>query len=192
GVVEGVGMDGVQTGHQDMELALPTSSVQRIEILRGAGSTLYGSDAMAGAINVITIRPQNFDFRVGGGVGNFGMNQQSGSASLLWRKFDTQLDAERDFSSGFRPDRDYRSLDLFSSTGAQTQLGRSQLMLAYSDKPFGADQFYGPFNSWERTKSWFIGVKQDLGNKTEFDFAFRRHTDEFVLFRDDPSIYENN
>jgi iron complex outermembrane receptor protein len=191
-LLNGLRMNDVQTGHHDMDLPLPTSSVQRIEILRGAGSTLYGSDAMAGAINVITIRPQNFDFRVGGGVGNFGMNQQSGSASLLWRKFDTQLDAERDFSSGFRPDRDYRSLDLFSSTGAQTQLGRSQLMLAYSDKPFGADQFYGPFNSWERTKSWFIGVKQDLGNKTEFDFAFRRHTDEFVLFRDDPSIYENN
>jgi iron complex outermembrane receptor protein len=120
------------------------------------------------------------------------VNQQSGSASLLWRKFDTEIDAERDFSSGFRPDRDYRNLSLFSSTGAQTHWGRSQLMLAYGDKPYGADQFYGPFNSWERTKSWFAGLKQDLGSNTEFDFAFRRHTDEFVLFRDNPSIYENN
>lgn len=191
-LLNGLRMDDVQTGHHDMDLPLPTESVQRIEVLRGAGSTLYGSDAMAGSINVITGTPEYSDLHFGAGVGNFGVNQQNGSASLAWRRFDTQLDAERDFSSGFRPDRDYRSLTLFSTTGAQTQLGRSLLMLGYGDKPYGADQFYGPFDSWERTKSWFAGLKQDFGNKTEFDFAFRRHTDEFILFRDNPSVYENN
>ncbi len=191
-LVDGLRMNDVQTAHHDMDLPLPTDSVERIEILRGAGSTLYGSDAMAGTINVITRRPERTDLRVGAGVGNFGANEQTGSASLLWKKFDTELDGEREFSSGFRPDRDYRNLSLFSSTGAQTVLGRSQLMLGYGDKPYGADQFYGPFDSWERTKSWFTGFKQALGSKTEFDFAFRRHTDEFVLFRDNPSIYENN
>ena len=191
-LLDGLRMNNVQTAHHDMDLPLPTDAVERIEILRGAGSTLYGSDAMAGAINVITRRPEHSDLHLGAGIGNFGVNQQNGSASLLWRRFDTEISAERDFSSGFRPDRDYRNLSLFSSTGAQTRLGRSQLMLAYGDKPYGADQFYGPFNSWERTKSWFTGFEQDLGSKTEFDFGFRRHTDEFVLFRDDPSIYENN
>ena len=191
-LMNGLRMNDVQTGHHDMDLPLPTDTVQRIEVLRGAGSTLYGSDAMAGTINVITRYPEQSDLRVGAGVGNFGVNEQNGSASLLWRKFDTHFDAERDFSSGFRPDRDYRNLSLFSGTGAQTKFGRSQLMLGYSDKPYGADQFYGPFNSWERTKSWLTAFKQDLGSKTEFDFGFRRHTDEFVLFRDNPSVYENN
>ena len=191
-LVNGLRMDDVQTGHHDMDLPLPRESVQRIEILRGAGSTLYGSDAMAGSINVITAAPEYSELHFGAGVGNFGVNQQNGSAALVWKKFDTQFDAERDFSSGFRPDRDYRSLTLFSTTGAQTQLGHSMLMLGYGDKPYGADQFYGPFNSWERTKSWFAGLKQDFGRKTEFDFGFRRHTDEFVLFRNNPSLYENN
>ena len=191
-LLNGLRMNDVQTAHHDMDLPLPTDAVQRIEILRGAGSTLYGSDAMAGTVNVITGRPERSDLRFGAGIGNFGVNQQNGSASLLWREFDTEISAERDFSSGFRSDRDYRNLSLFSSAGVQTRLGRSQLMLAYGDKPYGADQFYGPFNSWERTKSWFTGFQQDLGGKTEFDFGFRRHTDEFVLFRDNPSAYENN
>jgi iron complex outermembrane recepter protein len=94
---------------------------------------------------------------------------------MLWRRIDTELDAERDFSSGFRPDRDYRNLSLFSGTGAQTSLGRSQLMLGYSDKPYDADQFYGPFNSWERTKTWFAGVTQPLGDNTELDFVPAAH-----------------
>lgn len=191
-LLNGLRMNDAQSGHHDMDLPLPTDAVERIEILRGAGSTLYGSDAMAGTINLITSRPERSDLRFGAGIGNFGVNEQNGSASLLWKQFDTELSAERDFSSGFRPDRDYRNLSLFSITGAQTKLGRSQLMLAYGDKPYGADQFYGPFNSWERTKSWFTGFQQELGRKTEFNFALRRHTDEFVLFRNDPSIYENN
>ena len=191
-LLDGFRMDDVQTGHHDMDLPIPTTAVDRIEVLRGAGSALYGSDATAGSVNVITAKPEHSDIRVGAGVGNFGINQQYGSGTLVWKKFDTQLDAERDFSSGFRPDRDYRSATFFDRTGFETGLGRSLLMFAYGDKPYGADQFYGPFNSWERTKSWFAAFKQDLGSKTEFDFAFRRHTDEFVLFRNNPSIYENN
>ena len=191
-LLNGLRMDDVQSAHHDMDLPLPSQSIGRIEILRGAGSTLYGSDAMAGSVNLITGAPEHSDLHFGAGVGNFGVNQQSGSASLAWKKVDTQLDAERDFSSGFRPDRDYRSLTLFSNTEVETGLGRSLLMLGYGDKPYGADQFYGPFPEWERTKSWFAGVKQDLGRKIEFDFGFRRHTDEFILFRDNPSVYENN
>ena len=191
-LVNGLRMDDVQSGHHDMDLPLPTELIQRMEILRGAGSTLYGSDAMAGSLNVITATPEHSDLHLGTGVGNFGINEQSGAASLVWRKFDEQLDAERDFSSGFRSDRDYRSLTLFSNTGVESALGHSLLMFGYGDKPFGADQFYGPFNSWERTKSWFAGVEQDLGKNTEFDFGFRRHTDEFILLRDNPSVYENN
>ena len=36
------------------------------------------------------------------------------------------------------------------------------------------------------------GFKQDLGKKTEFAFGYRRHTDEFILLRNDPAVYENN
>ena len=86
--------------------------------------------------------------------GNFGVNQQSFDAGCaLHGRFDEELSAARDFSSGFIPDRDYRSETLFSNTGVQTSLGRTLIMLGAGDKPFGANQFYGNFDSWERTKS---------------------------------------
>jgi iron complex outermembrane receptor protein len=191
-MLDGLRMNDAQSGHHNMDLPIPTTAINRIEILRGAGSTLYGSDAMGGSINVITTPPKYSDFHFGSAIGNFGVNQEYGSLSFLDGRFDEELDASRDFSSGFIPDRDYRSLTIFSSTGLQTTLGRSLLMLGYGDKPFGADQFYGDFDSWERTKSWFAGFKQDLGKKTEADFSYRRHSDEFVLLRDDPAFYENN
>lgn len=191
-MVNGFRMDDAQSGHHDMDLPLPTESLERIEVLRGAGSTLYGSDAIGGAVNFITAPPPHSELRVGAGIGNFGINQQNASGSLVAKRWDEQLSVDRDFSTGFMPDRDYRSLTIFSTTGATTALGNSDVMLAYADKPYGANQFYGNFNSWERTKGWFAALKQDIGTKTEVDLGYRRHTDEFVLFRDKPQIYENN
>jgi iron complex outermembrane receptor protein len=60
------------------------------------------------------------------------------------------------------------------------------------DRPFGADQFYGDFNSWERTKTWYAALQQDLGTNTSISLSYRRHTDLFVLLRNDPSYYTNH
>ncbi|MGB8013682.1 MAG: TonB-dependent receptor [Terriglobales bacterium] len=191
-LVNGLRMDDVQTSHHDLDLPLPSAALERIEILPGAGSALYGSDAIGGTVNFITGPPLYSEAEAGAAIGNFGINQETLAGGFVARRVDEQLSVARDFSTGFIPDRDYRSLTIFSNTGVRTSLGRSLIMLGLGDKPFGADQFYGPYNSWERTKSWFAGLKQDLGTKTEFDFGFRRHTDEFILLRDDPSVYENN
>ena len=191
-LLDGFRMDDAQSGHHDLDLPLPTQSLDRIEILRGAGSTLYGSDAIGGAVNFITAHPVRSELRLSAGAGNFGINQQAGSFSFLAKRWDEKLSVARDFSSGFMPDRDYRSTTLLSNTGIKTGWGRTLLLFAYGDKPYGANQFYGNFNSWERTKSWFAGIKQELGANTEFDLAYRRHTDVFVLIRDHPEVYENN
>src|ERR1017187_4566448 len=84
--------------------------------------------------------------------------------------------------SGFMPVRDYRNLQFTSVTRLATDCGNGSLNLAYMDPPYGADQFYGNFNSWEDTKTWFAGVQQALGAKTSVSFSFRRHSDLFVLY----------
>jgi iron complex outermembrane receptor protein len=103
-----------------------------------------------------------------------------------------QISFSRDFSSGFMPDRDYRNLQFTSVTRLATDFGNGSLNLAYMDHPYGADQFYGNFNSWEDTKTWFAGVQQALGAKTSVSFSFRRHSDLFVLYRDRPDVYANH
>lgn len=44
---------------------LPTALIDRVEVLRGGGSALYGSNAIAGVINVITREPHNNSACVG-------------------------------------------------------------------------------------------------------------------------------
>ena len=191
-LLNGLRINDAQTGHANLDLPVPLEDVSRIEVLHGAGSTLYGADALAGAVNFITARPPQSQIRARLGLGNFGFNQQRIVGSFLGDKWSEQISASRDFSSGFLPDRDYRSASASSDTWIKTSLGDSHLLFAGSDRPFGADQFYGNFPSWERTKSWFASPSQDLGKDTSLDFAYRRHADQFVLVRDNPSLYENN
>ena len=63
--------------------------------------------------------------------------------------------------------------------------------MAHNDRPFGANQFYGPYDSWEHTNTYFAGAKQDLGKSTQVSFAYRHHRDRFVLFRENPVYYQN-
>ncbi|MCL1991867.1 MAG: TonB-dependent receptor [Spirochaetes bacterium] len=48
-----------RTGQRLVGAALPLGNVERIEIVRGPQSVLFGSDAIGGVINVITRRPQD-------------------------------------------------------------------------------------------------------------------------------------
>jgi iron complex outermembrane recepter protein len=191
-LLNGQRLNDVQTAHHNIDLPVPIESVSRIEVLRGAGSTLYGSDAVGGVVNIITAPQEATEFRVRAAAGNFGLNQERGVLSTLYRGVSEQLVFSRDFSSGFRPDRDYRNLGFASTTYFSSPMGRSNVTLGYADKPFGADQFYGPYPSWENTKTWFAGVEQQVTANTEADFSYRRHSDLFVLFRDQPAIYTNH
>lgn len=191
-LLNGQRLNDAQSGHHNMDIPAPLESVARIEVLRGSGSTLYGSDAVGGAINIITAPPESSELRLRTAVGNFGVNQQRGTLSFGAPKISEQLTFSRDFCSGFAPDRDYRNLSLASNTHLATGLGSTNLTLAYMDHPFGADQFYGNYNSWENTKTWFASAQQEIGKDTTAAITFRRHSDLFVLYRDRPQVFTNH
>jgi iron complex outermembrane receptor protein len=89
------------------------------------------------------------------------------------------------------PNRDYRNLAWVSNTHFSSALGGSAILVGNGDRPFGAGNFYGNYPSWERTRTWFASARQDLGKKTQAAFAFRRHADLFVLYRDRPEVFTN-
>jgi iron complex outermembrane recepter protein len=146
--------------------------------------------AVTGVVNIL-VRPPSSEARIRGALGNFGTNQQSGTVAMTGARASQSFVFSRDFSTGFMPNRDYRNLSLSSITHATTRAGATDILLAHSDRPFGAEQFYGNFNSWERTKGWFASLRQELGERTNVEFSFRRGTDLFVLYRDRPQVYTN-
>ena len=71
-LVDGMELLGRINGQLDIS-QIPTDQIERIEVVKGASSALYGSEAMGGIINIITKKPQdNFSVSASGDAGSYG------------------------------------------------------------------------------------------------------------------------
>lgn len=79
-LIDGVDVSAAGTGEFDMS-ALLSADIERIEVLRGPQSGLYGSNALGGVVNVITRRPESgFDLAAEFETGDH--NTRHGALSL--------------------------------------------------------------------------------------------------------------
>ncbi len=191
-LLNGFRINDAQTSHHNLDLPIPLEAMNSIQVLEGAGSTLHGVDALSGVVDFLTAAPDHDSLLLRAAEGSFEANEESLLAGATRGRWSGRLTASRNFSTGFMADRDYRNEDASAESWAGSRLGITDVLFASSDRSFGANQFYGPYNSWERTKGWFGSMRQELGRRTVAAFGYRRHTDDFILLRDDPSAYENN
>ncbi|MFM2289763.1 MAG: hypothetical protein RL684_2906 [Pseudomonadota bacterium] len=75
-------LDGIAIGRPEIQ-QLAFFDLDRIEVLRGPQGTLYGKSSTAGAINVITAKPQNaFDAAASVEIGNFNTRRADGMINV--------------------------------------------------------------------------------------------------------------
>ena len=215
-LLNGFRINDAQTSHHNLDLPVPLEAMDSIQVLEGSGSTLHGVDALSGVADFLTAAPDHDSVFLRAGEGSFESNEETLLAGAARGSLSGRVTAERNFSTGFaanpaytaptyapgcspqqmyrecQNDRDYRNMDASAEGWIGSRPGITDLLIASSDRSFGANQFYGPYNSWERTKGWFASARQELGSRTVAAFGYRRHTDEFVLLRNDPTFYENN
>jgi iron complex outermembrane receptor protein len=84
--------------------AIPIESIERIEIVRGSGSVLYGGGASGGTINIITRAPQRSTSRtsVGASAGTFGTREFRGGLVVGGNQLGLTLHANDYASDNYR------------------------------------------------------------------------------------------
>jgi len=99
-------------------LQIPLSQVERIEIVRGAGSVLYGDSAVAGVINIITRKGEGKPiFHVSAVAGSYGLHDEKAAVSGSEKKWSYAVSGGNFFSLG------YRNRSTVSSQGAGLDMG---------------------------------------------------------------------
>lgn len=102
-LIDGFPVTELFTGGRIPTFRLPVQHIQRIEIIRGPGSAIYGADAFAGAINVITKGPAEMpDFQAGAGIGSFDTHNAWLQLSTAWAGWDLGFTLEKVSSNGDR------------------------------------------------------------------------------------------
>lgn len=146
-LIDGVRINSSIGGYANWN-ALDPAMIERVEVLRGAASSLYGSDAIGGVVNIITRQPEgdqplsaygNFG---AGSYGTFKSNVGISGAHDGWNyAFSTGVASSNGYSATnslerfgyYHPDRDgYQQHSFSGSLGYRWKPGHQVKLTAYN------------------------------------------------------------
>jgi iron complex outermembrane receptor protein len=191
-LIDGVKVNDPQTGHHNLDLPLTIYDLEKIELIKEGSSSLSGSAAMAGSINIATKKAAPAGIVLDTLFGEHALFGQGFSANIPLADFFSRLSFTHRISSGARPNTDFE--EKTGSLFMRQDYGDLSLhsLCGYQEKDFGADSFYSNlFNEEEEhTRTLLINAGADLSSEKftlKNNLSLRRHRDEFFLRRHQPA-----
>jgi vitamin B12 transporter len=199
-LLNGVKINDPQTGHNTMNIPVNINDIERIEILEGSASGIFGPNAFSGAINIITVSPDKNNLKLSLSGGEHGYHSESAGLSYKIKKLNNYISLNQSGSDGYIRDTDFRTKNFLYQGNYSIKSFNSSLLLSYRDNAYGAYNFYSampPYqNEFEHTKTTFINLKFKNFNNTEHsalstvhkiywtvNLYWRTNQDKFELYR---------
>ena len=206
-LINGVKMIDSQTAHNMMNIPIPLSAIEQIEVLRGAAARIYGINALTGAINIVTKKSKHSSISADVQAGSSFKNKEEGDGSGIYAGVAAEVTgiygsekqsqlfsvAQSDYN-GQRYNSASKNTRLFYSGHYEVNRNNSvQAMGGYAINKFGANGYYaapGDVNSEELVKSsvFSLSSKHTFGNFTISPRISDRYgEDDYRYFKDDLS-----
>lgn len=178
--VNGVTVNSPSLGVADVS-KIPLNNIERIEVVKGSGSVLYGSGAMAGTINIITKRPKRdrVDLKATAGYGTQDTYRLSAEQGMFVAgDLGYYLTANRYKTHGFRSNSDLSQNDV----SLKFVLDKGDLLdvSLYGDyiyRDFGRPGVKPP----EGTRSYFINGVEFFNSESASLIDMGRENDAHVV-----------
>ena len=143
-LVDGVRMNDPQTGHHNADLPVSRDDIERIEVLTGHASSIYGPDGVGGVIQIITRHAQTTQTNVSFQGGSAGTTSAQLSQEFAGRHLTSRFTLAHNRSDGYRPTTDYKTTSLSGTSKWQSGPHRISAIAGIVSKKFGANGFYAP------------------------------------------------
>jgi len=206
-------IDGVRTGSATLgQKALnnvPLNSIERIEIIKGSRAAVYGSDALAGVINIITRESDNLSLSATFGSDSYQNYQVAGSVKSgdITTAFNAGFEKTDNFDvlQGVAPDEDgYENKNLgFKVNYSDAHYGDFKLLGQYSEGFADYDSRFSPadstierddFKNYQLSAGWSknytnqthsidLALATDDSDNTYVDFSVGPTTSTFITKR---------
>ena len=196
-LIDGIKVEDPQTGHHTMNMTIPLDVIEKIEIIKGSASRIYGQNAFTGAVNIITKKKIKNDFSIELSNGSF--DQKSGGFTIQkeLKSSDILFNYSKKESDGYRYNTDYENDEFFIKSNFKIKDQKISTIGAFNERKFGANGFYASpaaIDQYEETQASLIGFSttyrsDDLILKPRL--YWKRNQDMYVYLRQDPSVYRN-
>ena len=192
-LINGINFSDPQTGHFQLDIPVPLALIQRIELLAGSDIKSLGSNALTGAINIVTVVPEMKKIHASLTGGQHGLIEAGVDAANRSGRWYQVSGVGYQRSSGYIENTDFKNLSGFFQTGYSHRRLDISIMGGGLKKAFGANSFYTVKypNQYERTGSGFTALQAYYQGKVNIrqSIYYRLHSDEFALFRSDPPVW---
>lgn len=209
-LINGVKLSDPQTGHHVLNLPIPLQAIDHIEILRGAASNIYGVNALAGAINIVTRQPakneldaqayssSSFQNDTGNGETYYSYGLQA-AAAFAGKNQSHQLSFSHDQGNGYRYNTAFRNNKIFYNNHIALAPHHSiDAIGGYTYNDFGASLYYAAPNDAEATEkvetalgsvkySWQCNERLSISPR----ISYRYNKDDYIYVRQKPDLYHN-
>ncbi|MGA0012856.1 MAG: TonB-dependent receptor [Flavobacteriaceae bacterium] len=196
-LIDGIALEDAQTGHHLANFLPPIALIERVEIVRGASSRIYGQNAFSGAINIVTKRTLESGVQSelqGGSFGTVGLETRVSFKIDQTRALAFASHAQSD---GYRYNTDYRQQQWFVSLASGSSARPFRLLAFFTPRTFGANGFYASpsaVDQYEETQASLVAATQQFqlqGTTVTPRIYWRRGQDMYEFVRDRPEIYRN-
>lgn len=195
-LVDGVRVPGRISGVIDLS-RFASENIERVEIVRGAGSALYGSDAIAGVINIITRKARRpVELTGSANLGPYGRMDVTGGVGTEQRDWSVRVTGGRHASDGY--DLDPSNAATTQSAFEQYDVGQRSEFTASQSFKLGTTTEYvrrdrqgvdlaaggAVFDRNNLTQTLQVGLTPELRfgeNKLAFRSSYGAFRDEFEL-----------
>ncbi len=186
-LLNGININDPQTGHHSLNLPVSLDAIERVEILEGPASRIYGPNAFSGAINIITGSSDQTSLKIRASGGQNGYYDGGLSGTYISGKTTNFFSVDHRNSDGYIKNTDFQLTDAFYQGKLALKSSSIELQVGRTNRNFGANSFYTPAypDQFEQVKTTFASVKMETGKKLHFtpSVYWRRNQDRFELFR---------
>lgn len=196
-LIDGIKVEDAQTGHHTMNMALPIEVIERIEIIKGSASRVYGQNAFSGAINIITSKVAENMVSVSLESGSY--KQQNASVTISRKNEDQSVlfHYSNNSSDGHKYNTDYKNENYFLKNSFEIKGLPIDMISSFNERKFGANGFYASpeaIDQYEETQASLLGFSTKIISNNFIikpKLYWKRNQDMYVYLRDNPSVYRN-
>lgn len=197
-LINGINISSAQTGHHSADFPFNTDDIERIEVLEGAASRVYGSSAYSGAINIVTrsrVQSRPYSAILSAAAGSWGTVQTGASVNQTSERLYNNLSAGFSRSDGGVSNSDHRRVNAFYSGGTTSDDADVKWQLGVSRKQYGANTFYsGKFpDQYEENLNHTVSISARTKGKVQVSpsIYWNRAYDHYQLIRGLSPTQEN-
>ncbi len=195
-LLNGVKVTDPQTGHHQLNIPVSLQDIERIEVLHGHGSSIYGPNAFGGVVNILTRESRGAFLSTGAVAGEYGLLEGHITSAYPVGRTANRLSFSKRISGGYRPNTDFDITRFTHTTTVDVGEQQMNLLAGYMRKAFGANDFYaGNFpNQREETRTSIVqmGGEFQVRKMTLLPKMYwRRNYDEFILDSQRADWYRN-